>query len=289
MKRKRGENNGIRIKSGPPLNKFPIEHPHHPGNLQDGRAAVAMAENYADGEVIARHFHRRAQLIYASSGLMTVTTASGAWVVPPQRALWIPPGVAHEVKASGDLRMRTLYFEPNTSTELIFPQSCTVIEMTILMRELVLRAVELESGKEDCDRRFKNLLRVLLDETGRPPVLSFHLPLPADPRLAKICGALLADPAVKLTLPMWGKRVGGSARTLGRHFSKETGMTFAQWRQKARLLASLTKLARGETIASVSLDLGYNSPSAFSAMFRKKLGASPASYISGAEREILVL
>src|SRR6185437_807498 len=150
------------------------------------------------------HFHRRAQFIYAYSGMMTVITDGGAWAVPPQRALWMPPGIAHEIKVSGELKMRTLYFEPDTAIERAFPRSCAVIEVTMLMRELILRAVELESENEAGGTRFQNLLKVLLDEIGNPAVLSFHLPLPADPRIAKICRALMADPAVNFTLPMWG-------------------------------------------------------------------------------------
>ena len=285
--KKSRKNSALTIRDGPSQTKFLAEH--HPGTRQDGREAVAMAKNYTHGEVIARHFHRRGQLIYAYSGLMTVTTGSGAWIVPPQRALWMPPGIAHEIKVSGDLKMRTLYFEPNTPSELAFPRSCAVIEMTILMRELVLRAVELETGGYDHDRQLQNLLRVLVDEARKPPALSFHLPMPHDPRLTKICRALLANPAANLTLPMWGRRVGGSSRTLARHFLAETGVTFAQWRQKARLLASLPKLARGEPVSSVALDLGYESPSAFSAMFRKTLGAPPSSFIFGNERAISII
>ena len=271
------------------LTKVLAEHPLHPGSRHDGRAAVAMAKNYADGEVIARHSHRRGQLIYAYSGPMAVSTESGAWVVPPQRALWMPPRIAHEIKVSGDLKMRTLYFEPNTPSELAFPRTCAVIEMTILMRDLVLRAVELEAAEYDHSQQFQNILDVLVDEAGKPPVTSFHLPMPYDQRLLRLCRALLANPAANLTLPMWGRRVGGSSRTLARHFLTETGITFAQWRQKARLLASLPKLARGESISSVALDLGYESPSAFSAMFRKTLGASPSSFVLGDERTISII
>jgi AraC-like DNA-binding protein len=116
----------------------------------------------------------------------------------------------------------------------------------------------------------------------------FHLPLPADRRLKKICHELIDNPALDLSLPMWGARVGGSARTLARRFLAETGITFAQWRQRARLLASFPRLARGDSIAMVAMDLGYDSPSAFSAMFRKALGSPPTGFMAQGNREIAI-
>lgn len=251
--------------------------PEHPGERQDAQTVAAMAKDYPDNAIIDCHAHRRSQLVFASTGVMTVTTGRGTWVVPPQRALWMPAGVEHEIRASGVLHMRTLYFEPGTEIERALPAECSVIEVTPLMRELILRATSLE--KESARQvRLERLVAVLLDEAQSISVLSLHLPIPDDPRLARICGDLIANPAIDLTLEQWGQNVGASARTLTRQFLADTGMTFTQWRQRARILASLPRLARGETITSVALGLGYDSPSAFGAMFRRTLGATPAAY-----------
>ena len=59
---------------------------------------------------------------------------------------------------------------------------------------------------------------------------------------------------------------------------KETGLTFAAWRQQARLLAATAMLGAGEPITRIALDLGYESPSAFTAMFKRALGAPPSHY-----------
>ncbi|CAN7313443.1 AraC family transcriptional regulator [Caballeronia sp. LjRoot31] len=252
--------------------------PEHPGERQDFQIVAAMAKDYPDNALIASHAHRRSQLVFASAGVMTITTGRGTWVVPPQRAVWMPAGFEHEIRASGMLKMRTLYFEPGTDIERAFPTECSVIDVTPLMRELILRATSLEGGEEDRQARLERLVAVLLDETRTLSILSLHLPIPDDPRVAKICEGLIADPSIDLTLAEWGRGVGASARTLTRQFLVSTGMTFTQWRQKARILASLPKLARGETIISVALDLGYDSPSAFGAMFRRTLGATPAAY-----------
>ncbi|MFG1427714.1 helix-turn-helix domain-containing protein [Roseixanthobacter glucoisosaccharinicivorans] len=254
--------------------------PEHPGERQDGFLVATMAKDYPENALVARHSHRRSQLVFASSGVMRITTDSGAWVVPPQRAVWLPPGIEHEIQASGILKMRTLYFEPGTEFEQAFPTGCTVIEVSPLVREVILRAVEVGSQEDGKSSRLVRLMAVLLDEIKTLTVLSLHLPIPADRRVARICEALLADPSADLTLGGWSKIVGASERTLARQFLSGTGMSFAQWRQKARLLAGLVKIARGEPILSVALDMGYSSPSAFSAMFRRILGAAPSAYFS---------
>jgi AraC-like DNA-binding protein/quercetin dioxygenase-like cupin family protein len=252
--------------------------PEHPGERHDAHAVATMAKDYPDGTVIASHAHRRSQLVFASTGVMTVITPRDAWVVPPRRAVWMPAGFEHEIKASGVLRMRTLYFEPGTDVEQAFPRECSVIDVTPLMRELILRAVELDAANTGLQARLLRLIAVLLDEAKSMSVLSLHLPIPDDPRIAKICERLIADPSIDMTLEQWGRDVGASSRTVARQFLTGTGMTFAQWRQRARILASLPKLARGQTIVSVALDLGYESPSAFGAMFRRVLGSTPAGY-----------
>ncbi|WP_213767877.1 helix-turn-helix transcriptional regulator [Caballeronia sp. dw_19] len=252
--------------------------PEHPGERRDAHTVAIMAKDYPDNAIIARHAHRRSQLVFASTGVMTVATSRGTWVVPPQRAVWMPAGFEHEIRASGILQMRTLYFEPETDIERAFPPECAVIDVTPLMRELILRATSLEIDKHAQQARLERLVAVLLDEAQSISILSLHLPIPDDPRIARICEELIADPSIELTLAEWGRDVGASSRTLTRQFLTGTGMTFTQWRQRARILASLPKLARGETILSVALNLGYDSPSAFGAMFRRTLGATPTAY-----------
>ncbi len=83
--------------------------------------------------------------------------------------------------------------------------------------------------------------------------------------------------------PQWGHEVGASARTLARLFLAETGLSFGDWRSRARLLAALPRLAAGEKVTTIALDLGYESPSAFISMFKRALGKTPSTYFAGAE------
>jgi len=239
------------------------------------RPVVAFANDYPAGHLITRHRHRRAQLLYAAAGVMRVATALGVWVVPPQRAVWIPGGVEHEIGCAGVVRMRTLYVDPRVVPGL--PETCRVVDVPPLLRELLLRAVALPP-LYDPDGPDGRLMRVILDQIETLDVAPLHLPVPTHPRLAPILAALLARPDDATDLDAWGRRVGASGRTLARLFLAETGMTFGAWRQQARLLAALTRLAAGDKVTTVALDLGYDSLSAFIAMFRRATGTTPGRY-----------
>lgn len=241
------------------------------------RPVGAMAKDFADSHFIPPHAHKRSQVIYASSGVMRVQTPQGAWVVPPHRAVWVPAGVVHDVRMAGAVAMRTLYIAPEAVRTL--PDECCVVAVTPLLRELILRAVELpllydEHGAEG------RLMALILDELRALPVLPLSLPMPADPRLLRICKAILDEPSDTRTLGAWGRQVGASGRTLARGFVRETGMTFGRWRQQARLLEALTRLAQDQSVTTIALDLGYDSPSAFTSMFRRALGRTPSTYFA---------
>ncbi len=250
----------------------------HPDEIEDlPRPIVTLANDYAHGHVIARHRHRRAQLVYASAGVLTVATAAGAWVVPPQRAVWVPALTEHRVRAQGRVSMRSLYIEPDAAPGL--PAECCVVTVPPLLRELILAAMEFPRLYA-LDGPEARVMAVILDQIRAARIAPLHLPMPADARLRSVTEALVAAPGDDRTLAAWAAHAGASGRTLARLFLRETGMTFRQWRRQARLLAALTRLATGEPVTTVALDLGYDSPSAFIAMFRKALGETPGRYFS---------
>jgi len=240
------------------------------------KAVVGYAVDYAAGHTTGRHAHERAQLVHGEKGVMTVRTDDGAWVVPPGYAVWVPPGVVHEVRAAGAVAMRTLYIRDDSGVPVT--ARCRVVRVPPLARELIARVVRLpedypESGPE------ARLVAVLVDELADLPAAPLDLPLPRDRRAMAVAEALIDTPADNRDLEAWGLRVGASDRTLARLFRKETGLTFGRWRQRRRLLAALERLAAGEPVTAVALDLGYESPSAFIAMFRRALGAPPTRYL----------
>ena len=239
---------------------------------------VGLAREIESGYVIKRHQHIRSQLLYASSGVMTVETDIGIWIVPPLRAVWIPAYTHHKILASGHVSMRTLYLQPDIDTGL--PENCCVVSITPLLRELILHAVaipleyELNSPEE-------RLINVLLDQIKAVDIAPLELPIPKDNRLKKVCQHLADRPEDNRTLVEWGEKVGATSRTLARCFRVETGMTFGQWRQQVRILEALKRLAMNEPVTTVAIELGYDSPSAFISMFKKALGKTPGQYFTG--------
>jgi AraC-like DNA-binding protein len=243
------------------------------------RPIGAMAKDFPDGFFIPPHAHPRHQLIHASTGVMRISTPQGAFVVPPHRAVWVPADVTHDVRMAGAVAMRTLYIARDAIESP--PQECCVVAVSPLLHELVLRATTLpllydEHGAEG------RVMALILDELRVLSVLPLNLPMPRETRLAKICRAILDDPASTLPLSGWGRRVGASSRTLARGFLRETGLSFGRWRQQARLLEALSRLAQGQSVTTIALDLGYESPSAFTSMFRRTLGRTPSTYFANA-------
>ncbi len=239
------------------------------------RPVVAWATDYPRDTVIPPHSHPRAQLIYAFAGVMTVRTAVGTWVVPPARALWVPARIEHAIHAAGVLRMRSLYIAPDAAPRL--PRDCRVIAVSPLLRALILRAMGLPRLYDE-DGADGRIMILILDELQVLPELPLHLPMPVDRRLQGITHTILADASDGRTLEVWGRVVGASGRNLARLFRRETGMTFGLWRQQARLLAALVRLAEDVPVTTVALDVGYDSSSAFSHMFKRALGKSPSEY-----------
>ena len=239
------------------------------------RDVVAMALDYPSGYLIPFHSHTRAQLLYAIAGVMTVTTNKGIWVVPPQRAVWIPPMMEHQIVTSGQLSMRTLYIKKDAMPDL--PVDCCVVNVTPLLRELILYMVNLPilyplGGPE------QRVVTVVFDQLQSLSVVSLNLPTLKDPRLQMIHKAFLEDPANSLSLEQWSHQVGASTRTLARIFRSETGMSFREWRQQFKLLEALKYLANGMPVTTVAMTLGYESVSAFIHMFKKALGKTPTDY-----------
>jgi AraC-like DNA-binding protein len=171
--------------------------------------------------------------------------------------------------------LRSLYIQPDAAAGM--PKSCEVLEVTPLLRELILRATELPL-EYDVRGPAGRMMRLLLDELAALPRLPYNLPMPKVAPLDAICRRLLDAPDDAATLEEIARDGALSARTLARHFRRHTGMSFAAWRRRARLLRALGWIAEGRPILAVALELGYDSPSAFSAMFRRELGASPSSF-----------
>ncbi|MFT4068290.1 AraC family transcriptional regulator [Paraburkholderia sp.] len=227
---------------------------------------------------IPRHTHAWAQVAYASRGVLRVATTGSTWMVPPSRAIWVPPHVTHEVIAVEDAFLRTLYITESTvPAGLDTPR---VVEVSNLLREVIaaLDTPGLSAAREQL------LGALALDELTRSEPLPLSVPMPNEKRLRALCEAVIADPTHGESLEQWASTVGASTRTIARLFRQELGVSFSQWRQQAILARAIPLLSQGRPLSHVAQELGYQSQSAFSAMFRRAFGASPRAFIErGAE------
>ena len=243
------------------------------------RPVAALAAEYAPGFHDPPHSHARAQLIYASSGVMLVTTEHASFVVPPQRAVWVPAGVQHELYARGRLALRTLYVEPDAATSM--PKTCRVIEVSDLLRELIVDAATIPI-EYDVDGRDGLVMKLILAELERMRHAPLQVPMPQNPRLVKVCTKILRDPSQGDALDEWAEAAGMGRRTFTRTFRRETNVSFATWRQNVRLMEAVSRLALGQSVTDVAFVVGYNSASAFTAMFRRTFGVPPTRYLAEA-------
>ena len=247
------------------------------------RAVVTRSTSYDHGHHIKPHWHARAQIVFAVAGTMRARTDRRVWIVPPTRALWVPARTVHEIQMYGVVQMRSLYVNQRAGAGM--PGTCVVLDVTPLLKELIVRAVALPT---DYDERGDDglLMRLLMAEVRRLPPCALDLPLPASTDLTALCERILADLSARRPCTVDAGDMRISSRTLYRRFLRETGITFARWKQQARLLESIRRLAEGAPVTTVALDLGYESPSAFSTMFRRALGVAPRAFTARDKRAL---
>jgi AraC-like DNA-binding protein len=236
---------------------------------------IPLAMQVSRAGCAAPHAHPRGQLIFASNGVMRVVCRRDIWVVPPSQAVWVPPAIEHEVYFPGDVSLRNLFVDPSVTAGL--PEDCTVIKVSPLLRELILKAVFVGENYTPESPGYR-LMTVILDEMSQAEETPLHLPMARDERLLRVMEALLNNPGDKRELDDLAIIAGASSRTLSRLFVRETGLTFGAWRKRLVLQEAVDRLGKGENVTQVAFDSGYRSLSAFIEMFRQSLGVSPGLY-----------
>ena len=225
------------------------------------------------------HFHADNQIIYPSSGVLTVTTRAGICVVPPRRALWLPVGQPHAHQAWGDAQICAVLLPPDVNPlKLDRP---TLLTVSPLMREVLLALTAPAPASAPAlapGPRADHLRAVLFDELEPADTDPVLLPELRDDRLRAIAALLHENPADDRSLAEFGRAVGAGERTLSRLFQTELGMGFPQWRGQLRLLHAAIGLLGGQTVQRVAYGCGYSSPSAFVAAFRRAFGTTPGQY-----------
>ena len=245
----------------------------------DGFDVRSLAITLRSGARLGAHRHPWAQLVFAYSGVMRVSTDVETWLTPATKAIWLPAGVEHQIDIQGEVAMRTLYIAPERAETL--PTEPAALEVAPLLRELILHIVRvgmLAPVRPEHDR----MAGVLVDLLGQARREDLRLPLPNDPRARAAAGLLQNAPAVANDLTKLASDSGASLRTLQRLFPRETGLTLEAWRQKARLIHAMGRLASGDRVTPAALDSGYQNVGAFIAAFSRQFGVTPGRYRSAA-------
>lgn len=245
-------------------------------DLPTGLAPVLAFEDcYPARYIDPPHIHEdRCQLSFALSGVMTVATDEASFILPPNRAVWVPAGVRHQTFCRGEVRFLALYVDAAFDRH---PKTTRVFEVSPLVRALIDEVASFTDRQEFSEREVR-LVQLLLDEIERMPRLPARAAMPEDRRLRRVCDAITADPGDNRSIDEWAAFAGMGRRTFTRAFRQETGMSLAMWRRQVRVMEAASRIACGETISAVAYDMGYESPSAFIAMFHRVFGAPPGAY-----------
>jgi AraC-like DNA-binding protein len=238
-----------------------------------------VARHYKKGVRLDTHMHREAQLVYAAKGTMQVTTPKGRWLVPPDRAVWVPARLEHAIDVLADIEMRTLYFDLVWLAREQRSDSLAaefVVRVSRLLQEAILALFDGRNNSE----RTALLVRLAVLELHHAEDSTTFIPLPHEPRCRRAADIVLGDPTAPHEIEMLAREVGTSARTLSRLFSSETQLSYKSWCQRARIAAAIERLSMeaNVSIKQLAADLGYASVPAFSHAFRQVTGKTPTEF-----------
>jgi len=240
------------------------------------RLVFVLRREQDEVRVTEAHRHAHGQLFGADTGLVTVGARHGHWVVPATHAVWVPPHEAHSMRSHGSFSGWSLYVGESACASL--PAEPRTIKTSALLRAAVSRASSWpDAPLDDAQTR---LAMVILDEITGTEDDGLGLPMPQDARLLRVAQQLAAAPGDQRSLDEWAAVAAVSSRTLSRRFVEETGCTFSQWRQRARLMKAVELLAADHAVTAIAIDLGYENLSAFIAAFKRMFGVTPARFNS---------
>lgn len=242
---------------------------------------TVRVQSLAPRSYFPEHAHAWAQVVYAVSGVLTVSITGRSFVISPEQAAWLPSAAAHRVGSRHGAEFRSLWIAAEAAETL--PAEPAVFGVGSLLRALIVEAAEIQ-GRPDGDGYAGRVTRLILDQLRRAPPIAVALPWPRSDALNRLCEALYADPGDRRSAEDWGRALGMSSRTLTRRFEAETGLSLRTWRRRVRLFRAVEMLAGGMDVTRTAMDLGYGSPSAFSYAFRSGMGQSPQAYMHATGR-----
>jgi AraC-like DNA-binding protein len=229
------------------------------------------------------HAHEGGQFILVETGISHLRTELGAWIIPARRVAWVPPGVRHASKPSGS-GTGWVVIPPVELRNL--PDGVCVLRASSLMSASLQRLTQLTASDGPMRRLLWQVVAAEVSATQPEPL---EVPMPTAPRLLKAAQSVLTRPTAAASLDELAARAGMSRRSFARHFRSETGLPYARWKRAVIAQHALELVAAGHKVSSVALDVGYESVSAFIAMFRRQYGDSPRQFlVDNSERYLAV-
>lgn len=245
-----------------------------------GESVATHSREYPRGSRIPEHAHGSDQLVYASRGVMEVSSGQSLWKIPPHFGLWIPARTAHQIQMPEAVSMRTLYIRPVRAR---LASSCTVLHVGAFLRELIVEIVRV--GRLRARNRIECALRdLLMAELERASPVPTGIMFPGDPRACRVAHLVIEDPGCPVSLKSMCASAGVSVRTLERTFRREVGTDFECWRRQVRLMKAIEMLVAGRRVKEVAFAVGYQHPGAFVALFRETFGTTPKAWVAALER-----
>lgn len=234
-----------------------------------------LVQRHVNDDELPMHQHRKGQLVVAAEGSIMCRTQDGIRIVPSNGAVWVPGGIPHIVSISDGGRSYCVFIEPEVAP---LPKSCATFSINPMLREMIFHLANLPPLYPS-EGPTSRLTQVMLDELAQMKEEPLYFPVSSHPKIQQIANALIEAPDDRRTIREWGEAVAMSERTLARLILKHTGMTFGRWRQQLHIVIAIQRLSLGDTVQLISQQLGYDSPSAFTAMFKKYMGQPPRRYL----------
>lgn len=220
------------------------------------------------------HEHNKAQLLYAPSGCMIFNTTDNQYILPPTMAAWIPANCSHSVIVRNVAMYRSIYFDITHFPEL--PNQVAIMNVNELLKQLIER-ISLWNWDMPIDLQ-KNTLALFFEELNNTTKENLSIILPKTSKLKHHIEYWNQGKAIPPFLKQLASEIGLSEKTITRIFSRETGMSYQEWRQQWRLHKSIELLAEGRNVGETAHELEFSSDSAFIEFFKKYMKETPSKY-----------
>ncbi|WP_260864199.1 helix-turn-helix transcriptional regulator [Citrobacter sp. Marseille-Q6884] len=224
------------------------------------------------------HYHPFIQFHYAREGWLYVSVEDHSYIIPACYGLWVPAYTPHQIQTTSDVLLENLDIDPDYFASIGGKAELKLVTVSDFARSFIHHASQNIPELYDVSGSDGRMITTLLDVLNALPVSGISTTWPTSPALLAMCKQITTTLDQPHLLEEWAKQVGMSPRTFSRHFLKETGVTFANWKQQQRLLHSIQLLRESRSVTEIALMLGYSSTSAYSYAFRQLFGVSPSRY-----------